>query len=112
MDCLLLLAECNRSLGYSGDGDFQLGNDGRLQRRAEGETTPYVFAGVSIAHPKLFADVPDGAFSLNVIWDRAIAAGRLYGMRLDGWWMHVGTPSALEDAERFAADMSQSGGAN
>ncbi|MCH9807592.1 MAG: nucleotidyltransferase family protein [Alphaproteobacteria bacterium] len=109
MDCLLLLAQRNRSLGYTGDGDFHLGSDGRLTRRAKGEETPFVFAGVSIAHPRLFANVPDGAFSLNVIWDRAIASGRLYGVELDGWWMHVGTPAALDEAEAFAAQLMKNG---
>lgn len=106
MDCLLLIADRSRSLGYSGDGDFHMGDDGQLARRAKGEESPFVFAGVSIAHPRLFDDVPPGAFSLNVIWDRAIEAGRLHGVLLDGWWMHVGTPQALEDAERFAANLS------
>ena len=78
--------------------------DGKLTRRAEGESTPHVFAGVSIAHPRLFENCPADAFSLNFLWDRAIAAGRLYGVVLDGWWMHVGTPAALAEAERFIAD--------
>jgi len=103
MDCLLLLAEKDRSLGYEGDGDFHMAADGKLNRRGEGEASPHVFAGVSIAHPRMFANCPEGAFSLNVLWDRAIAAGRLHGMVLDGWWMHVGSPSALADAERFIA---------
>lgn len=60
---------------------------------------PFVFAGVSIAHPRLFEGCPEGAFSLNAPWDRAIAAGRLRGVRLDGTWMHVGTPQALAEAE-------------
>lgn len=103
MDSLLLLAEKDRSLGYEGDGDFHLGPDGKLTRRIAGESSPYVFAGVSIAHPRLFADCPEGAFSLNVLWDRAIAAGRLHALVLDGWWMHVGSPHALAQAERFIA---------
>ena len=76
-----------------------LSPDGRLARRLEHRLVPLVFAGVSIAHPKLFADTPDGPFSLNRVWDRAIEAKRLYGVRHDGIWMHVGSPDALERAE-------------
>ncbi|MFP3920632.1 MAG: nucleotidyltransferase family protein [Dichotomicrobium sp.] len=100
MDALLLLADVKGSLGYGGRGDFTLAEDGRLQRRAAEQTAPYVFAGVSIAHPRLFADSPEGAFSLNPLWDRAIARGRLFGMPLHGEWMHIGTPEALEAAEQ------------
>lgn len=105
MDSLMLLAKRERSLGYSGDGDFDIDAEGRLTRRKPGETSPYVFTGVSIADPVMFTDVPQGAFSLNLVWDRAIASGRLFGMVLDGWWMHVGTPPALLDAERFIAEL-------
>lgn len=104
MDSLLLLAERSRSIGYDGVGDFHLASDGRLRRRAKGEETPYVFAGVSIAHPRLLEGAPAGAFSLNVPWDRAMAAGRLYGIVLDGLWMHVGTPEALAEAEQRIAE--------
>ncbi|MEQ8823245.1 MAG: nucleotidyltransferase family protein [Filomicrobium sp.] len=104
MDCLLLLAEKERSLGYSGDGDFHIDANGRLTRRQAGETTPHVFAGVSIARPESFKDAPQGPFSLNLLWDNAIAAERLFGIVMDGWWMHVGTPEALADADRFIAE--------
>lgn len=104
MDALLLLAEREASLGYGGRGDFLLGGDGRLTRRVQGQTTPYVFAGVSIAHPRLFAESPVGAFSLNPLWDRAIARGRIFGATLTGEWMHIGTPEALDAAERRLRD--------
>lgn len=100
MDALLLLAPTARSLGYDGVGDFQMDAAGRLTRRAHGETAPFVFAGVSIAHPRLFDGAPDGAFSLNRPWTAAMERGRLYGVRLDGLWMHVGTPEAVTEAER------------
>ncbi len=103
MDALMLVALAARSLGYDGDGDFDMAADGRLQRRAKGGSAPLVFAGVSIAHPRLFASAPQGAFSLNQPWDRAITAGRLFGVRLEGLWMHVGTPEALSEAERIVA---------
>lgn len=103
MDILLLLA-ARESLGYDGAGDFEIAQDGRLARRAPGGTAPLVYAGVAILTRDLFADTPDGAFSLNLLFDRAIAAGRLYGERLDGEWLHVGTPEAIRDAEeRLAA---------
>lgn len=104
MDSLLLMALTSKSIGYDGSGDFVMDADGRLQRRQEARQAPFVFAGVSIAHPRLFADAPGGAFSLNVLWDRAIDKGRLFGTRLDGTWMHIGTPQALADAERWRAD--------
>jgi MurNAc alpha-1-phosphate uridylyltransferase len=100
MDCLLLLALSSASIGYDGRGDFLMSPDGLLQRRPERELAPFVFTGVSIAHPRLFDGAPEGAFSLNQLWDRAIQQRRLYGIRLDGTWMHVGTPAALAEAEQ------------
>lgn len=101
MDCLLLLAPLSSSIGYGGKGDFAMAPDGRLTRRGERQVVPFAFAGVSLCDERLFADSPDGAFSLNLLWDRALAKGRLYGIRLDGRWMHVGTPEALAEAESF-----------
>jgi len=100
MDCLLLLAPVETSLGYSGRGDFHLHGTGALRRRGPDEDAPFVFAGVSIYKPALFNDCPDGPFSLNRIWDAAIEAGRVHAIRHEGLWMHVGTPAALRDAER------------
>ena len=99
MDTLLLLAPASSSLGYDGRGDFTMDASGIIARPGPGCVAPFVFAGVSIAHPRMFHDAPKGAFSLNVLWDRAIAQGRASGMRLDGTWMHVGTPQAVKDAE-------------
>lgn len=99
MDSLMLLALSSSSVGYDGHGDFNMDSAGVLTRRTERRETPFVFAGVSIAHPRMFVDAPKGAFSLNKVWDRAIADKRLYGTRLDGVWMHVGTPEALAEAE-------------
>jgi MurNAc alpha-1-phosphate uridylyltransferase len=100
MDCLMMLALASASHGYSGRGDFAFESDGRIRRRkVEQELVPFAFTGVSIAHPRLFDGAPEGAFSLNLVWSRAIAAGRAYGMRMDGIWMHVGTPDALTQAE-------------
>ena len=87
------------SLGYEGAGDFVMEPDGRLERRGEREVAPFIYAGVAILSPSLFADTPEGAFSLNLLFDRAIEAGRLFGLRLDGQWLHVGTPEAIRAAE-------------
>ncbi len=99
MDGLLLVAPTATSLGYEGAGDFVMDPDGRLERRGERAVAPFIYAGVAILTPGLFADTPEGAFSLNLLFDRAIAAGRLFGMRLDGQWLHVGTPEAIRAAE-------------
>jgi MurNAc alpha-1-phosphate uridylyltransferase len=101
MDSVMLLASATTSLGYEGSGDFGMGTDGRLIRRGERQMAPFVFTGVSIAHPRLFEGAPEGPFSLNRLWDTAIKQGRLYGVRLEGLWMHVGTPEALKEAERW-----------
>ena len=99
MDCLLLLAPAATSIGYAARGDFSMTGDGRLTRRGPDEVVPFAFAGVSLCDESLFKDAPDGRFSLNTLWDRSLAKGRLYGILLDGCWMHVGTPEALAEAE-------------
>jgi N-acetyl-alpha-D-muramate 1-phosphate uridylyltransferase len=99
MDALLLLAATSTSVGYAGRGDFTMAADGRLARRSELDVAPFVYAGVAILAPALFSTAPPGAFSLNLLFDRAIQAGRLYGLRLEGVWMHVGTPEAIAAAE-------------
>jgi N-acetyl-alpha-D-muramate 1-phosphate uridylyltransferase len=103
MDCVMLLAVASQSLGYQGRGDFAFEADGRIRRRVEQEIVPFAFTGVSLAHPRLLDDSPEGAFSLNAVWDRAIAAGRAFGLRMEGTWMHVGTPDALAQAEQRLA---------
>ncbi len=103
MDCLLLLSGKTRSVGFDGPGDFEMNTQGQLSRRS-GDTAPLVYAGAYMVHPRLFADAPDGAFSMNLLWNQAIANRRLYGMEHDDWWLHVGTPAAIKDAEdRLAA---------
>lgn len=104
MDCLLLLAPIASSLGYDGHGDFHLEGDGKITRQSGTQPAPYVFAGASITSPYMFNGEVERAFSLNHVWDRGIAAGRLYGIILDGLWMHVGTPDALADAEAAIAN--------
>lgn len=99
MDALLLLAPTATSIGYDGRGDFSLGPDGRLTARAEREIVPFVYAGVAIFASALFEAAPDGSFPLSRLFDRAAAAGRLHGLRLDGLWIHVGAPRAIAEAE-------------
>jgi len=101
MDALLLLQETTAAFGYDGAGDFLADPAGRLARRPERELAPYLFTGVQILHPRLFKGSPEGAFSLNVLYDRALAAGRLYGVVHDGEWFHVGTAEGLAEAEDF-----------
>lgn len=100
MDCLLLLSPLERTVGYDGAGDFILGQDGRLVRRAHSSGTPLAFIGGYLASPRLFAGAPQGSFSMNVLWDRAIAEGRLFGLCHLGRWLHVGTPEAIPLAEQ------------
>jgi len=99
MDALLLLAPTTGSIGYSGRGDFAMAPDGRLRRRGEREVAPFVYAGAAILSPALFKDAPQGEFSLTDLFDSAADAGRLHGLRLEGLWMHVGTPEAVGEAE-------------
>ena len=106
MDALLLLAEMETAMGYEGNGDFVLEPDGKVARAKGRIEQPYAYPGVQIVHPRLFDGAPAGAFSTNVIWDRAIAAGRLTGCVLDGVWIHVGTPEARGDAEEYLAALS------
>jgi MurNAc alpha-1-phosphate uridylyltransferase len=100
MDALLLLAPTATSIGYAGRGDFRMLADGRLARRNERDVVPFVYAGAAVLAPALFADAPSGAFSLTRLFDEAAARERLFGLRLDGVWMHVGTPDAIAAAER------------
>jgi N-acetyl-alpha-D-muramate 1-phosphate uridylyltransferase len=103
MDIQLLLAPTATSVGYEGPGDFAMDADGRLRRRREREVVPFAYAGVAIVKPELLADTPEGPFSANLLYDRAIAAGRLYGLRLDGRWLHVGDPPSIAAAEECLA---------
>jgi len=99
MDGLLLLVRSAQVDGEVGRGDFLMDPLGRLRRPKERELAPYVFAGVQILAPGLVRDVPGGPFSLNLLYDRAIAAGRLFALVHDGVWFHLSTPPDLERAE-------------
>ncbi len=104
MDGLLLLHPTATACGYSGPGDFFPLADGRLERRGQRPSAPMLFAGLQILHPRLFIDAPTGAFSLNILYDRAIATERLFGVLHRGGWCHVGTPADIPLAEAFLAD--------
>ncbi|MBC7577044.1 nucleotidyltransferase family protein [Tardiphaga sp.] len=99
MDVLLLMAPTANSIGYAGAGDYAMLPDGALRRRKENQVVPFVYAGVAILSPALFADAPAGEFPLTQLFDRANAQERLFGLRMDGVWMHVGTPDAVRAAE-------------
>lgn len=100
MDSVMLLAPTTSSIGYDGPGDFNMDGNGRLSRPEAGKIAPFVFTGVSIATPQMFQAAPRGAFSLNKLWNAAMERDRLAGLRLEGTWMHVGTPEAVGEAER------------
>ena len=99
MDILLLMAPTTDSIGYSGSGDYTMLADGTLRRRKEHQVVPFVFAGVAIMSPAIFQHAPQGAFALTRIFDAVNEQERLFGLRLDGMWMHVGTPDAVIAAE-------------
>jgi MurNAc alpha-1-phosphate uridylyltransferase len=100
MDILLLMAPTAGSIGYAGKGDFAMSTDGSLHKRKETEVVPFVYAGAAIMSPAIFKDAPQGEFSLTRMFDSAGQRHRLHGLRLDGVWMHVGTPDAVAAAER------------
>jgi N-acetyl-alpha-D-muramate 1-phosphate uridylyltransferase len=100
MDSLLLLSPQASAVGYEGAGDFHRDTGWRLTRRQPGETAPFIYAGCYLVSPSLFAGAPEGAFSMNLLWDAALARGRLFGLLHDGLWIHVGRPDSIAYAER------------
>jgi N-acetyl-alpha-D-muramate 1-phosphate uridylyltransferase len=106
MDALLLMAPLIHAVGYEGRGDFFMDSVGRLTRVTAGRVTPFAYPGVYIVHPRLFDNSPDGTFSVNILWNRSIEQKRLFGLRLDGIWFHVGTPQAVAEAEKHLKDLA------
>ena len=104
MDALMLLAPTVNTVCYDGRGDFMMDADGRLSRVPEHRIAPFVWMSVEVMHPRLFESAPSGQFSVNPLWDRAIEKGRLFGLRLDGVWMHIDRPEAIPESERYLAD--------
>jgi len=105
MDALMLLAPTVTSVCYEGRGDFTMDADGHLGRVSEQRVAPFVWSGVQIVHPRLFENLPGKKFSINLLWDRAIDNARLFGLRLDGVWMHIDRPDAIRESEAFLADL-------
>ncbi len=103
MDALLLLVPLARATSHTGRGDFHMDPTGRLRWRREGRMAPYVYTGLQIVARRLFDDAPAGAFGLRLLWDRAVAAGRLYGVMHAGLWSDVGTPAAVAATEALLA---------
>ena len=103
MDALLLLVPQVRAHGYDGRGDFRMDASGRLTRRRGERLAPFVYSGTQIVKRSVFDDTPDGKFSFNIIFDRLLSEGRLYGFAHQGSWYHVGTPGAVADTERLFA---------
>jgi N-acetyl-alpha-D-muramate 1-phosphate uridylyltransferase len=101
MDALLLVVPHARAHCHSGPGDFHMDAAGRLYRRKPGHVAPFVFTGVQIMSPRLLRDPPGDVFSTNIFWDRAIAAGRLFGAAHQGMWFDVGTPQAIPVVEQM-----------
>ena len=100
MDALLLLVPQARAGNHSGQGDFHMKADGQLARREKGKVAPFVYTGIQMISKRLLRDAPDGPFSTNILWDRAIADGRCFGAVHQGLWFDVGNPAAIKATER------------
>ena len=104
MDALLLLVPHARAGNHSGQGDFHMDRFGRLRRRGRSRVAPYVFTGIQMISKRLLDGAPDGPFSTNILWDRAISAGRCFGTVHQGLWFDIGSPAALKATERVIID--------
>jgi MurNAc alpha-1-phosphate uridylyltransferase len=105
MDAMLVLAVTATVIGDVSRGDFNMEADGRIEWRETRSVAPFMYTGVQIIKPQLYADVADTFFSTARVWRTLVEQGRAYGLRHDGIWMHVGTPQALDDAEAFLRDL-------
>lgn len=99
MDALLLLVPQARALNHRGMGDFHMDSTGRIRRREKSHVAPFVFTGIQIVSKRLLRDAPDGPFSTNILWDRAIEEGRCFGAVHQGLWFDVGTPQSIQLTE-------------
>lgn len=104
MDALLLLVPHARAFNHAGKGDFHMDRRGRLRRRARGKVAPYVFTGIQMLSKRLIKDTPEGPFSTNLLWDRAIEEGRCFGAVHQGLWFDVGRPQSIKDTEAALID--------
>lgn len=105
MDALLLVIRQASATGNKGYGDFHMDGEGKLSRRRPGRVAPFVYTGVQIVSRRLLDDAPEGPFSTNILWDRAIAAGRLYGLSHMGQWFDVGTPTSIAPTEAALSEV-------
>ena len=99
MDALLLLVPQARALNHKGMGDFHMDRSGRIRRRERSHVAPFVFTGIQIVSKRLLRDAPEGPFSTNILWDRAIEEGRCFGAVHQGLWFDVGTPQSIQMTE-------------
>ncbi len=99
MDALLLVAATATSVGVDWPGDFHMDQEGRLVKRGQSEVAAFVYSGVGILKSEPFAHDPREVFRLSPFLFEAAEKGRLFGVRLDGLWLHVGTPQAIEEAQ-------------
>ncbi len=99
MDALLLMVPHARALNFRGKGDFQMDPLGRLTRRRSGRIAPFIFTGIQLVSHRLLRDAPEGKFSTNILWERALGEGRLFGHGFTGQWFEVGTPQSIRPTE-------------
>ena len=99
MDALLMLVPHSGAHNFRGKGDFHMDTRGRVTRRRSGRIAPFIFTGIQLVSHRMLRDAPEGPFSTNVLWDRAIEEGRLFGVALTGQWFEVGTPAAIAPTE-------------
>ena len=99
MDALLLLVPQARALNHKGMGDFHMDRVGRLRRRNRSHVAPFVFTGIQMVSKRLLRDAPEGPFSTNILWDRAIKEGRCFGAVHQGLWFDIGTPQSIHMTE-------------
>lgn len=104
MDALLLVVAHKGARNFRGKGDFHMDKQGILRRRATGRIAPFVFTGIQLVSKRLLRDAPQGPFSTNILWDRAMAEGRLFGLAFTGVWFEVGTPEAIAPTEAALKD--------
>jgi N-acetyl-alpha-D-muramate 1-phosphate uridylyltransferase len=105
MDALLLLVPHARAMNHRGLGDFHMDRAGRLRRRGKSRVAPFVYTGIQMISKALLRDAPEGAFSTNILWDRAIAEGRCFGAVHQGLWFDVGTPESIPATEQVLANV-------
>jgi MurNAc alpha-1-phosphate uridylyltransferase len=106
MDALLLLVPHKGALNFPGKGDFHMTALGQLSRRRSGRIAPFIYTGIQLVAKRLLRDAPQGPFSTNLLWDRAIGEGRLFGVAFTGRWFEVGTPQAIKPTEQALAEGS------